>query len=90
MHQAVIALHLQVVQMRHGATLGVFGIGQQRSGGGMRLHHLVGLPGIQVGRLQLFGQLAQAKTAVKGEGRTLGDDEALHGSVLLPLCQLLL
>ena len=90
LHQAVITLHLQMVQMRHGAALGMFGVSQQRGGGGMRLHHFVGLPGIQVGRLQLLGQLAQAQAAVKGKRRTLGNDEALHGTVLLPLRQLLL
>ena len=74
--------------MGDGTALGVLGVGQQRGGGGVRLRHIIGLPGVEVGAAQLLGELAQAQTAVEGEAGALGDDETLHGAVLLPLLQL--
>ena len=75
--QAVIALHLQAVQMCHCAPLGVLGVGQQRSGGGMGLRYIVGLPGVEVGAVQVFGEFALTQATVKREAGTFRDDETL-------------
>ena len=86
--ERIVALHLQAVQMGDGAALGVLGVGQQRSGSGVRLRHVISLPGVEVGAAQLLGELAQAQAAVEGEAGALGNDETLHGPMLLPLLQL--
>ena len=86
--QAVVALHVQGVQVRHGAALGVLGIVKQSGGRGMCLRQVLRLPGMQIGALQLFAQLAQAQGAVEYKAGAFGNDEALQRAMLLPLHQL--
>ena len=63
--------------MCHCAPLGVLGVGQQRSGGGMGLRYIVGLPGVEVGAVQVFGEFALTQATVKREAGTFRDDETL-------------
>ena len=51
--------------MRQAAALGVFGVGQQGCGGGMRIGQRVCAPGSQRRGLQLLQQLALAQARVK-------------------------
>jgi hypothetical protein len=67
------ARHLQAAHVGQRAALGVFGIGQQRGGGGVRVGQVLRAPGGQAGGLQLFEQLALAQGASKAQaGRTTG------------------
>jgi hypothetical protein len=59
------ALHSHPVDVCERAALGVLGVGQQRAGGGLRLHQVLRLPGRKAGGLQMFQQLALAQTGVK-------------------------
>ena len=76
------------MQVRHGTALGVLGIVEQSSGRSMCLRQVLCLPGVQVGALQLFAQLAQAQGAVENKAGAFGNDEALQRAMLLPLHQL--
>ena len=55
----------------------MLGVGQQRSGGGMGLRYIVGLPGVEVGAVQVFGEFALTQATVKREAGTFRDDETL-------------
>ena len=58
------------------APLGVLGIGHERRGSGLGLRQVLRLPGVEVGGLQLFKQLAQAQGSVKLPAGACGDPVA--------------
>ena len=78
--QRIAALHLQLLNVRQRAALGVFGVGQQGGGGGMRMGQVFGVPGAQGGGVQLFEQLALAQGAVKLPFGALAQRQAARGA----------
>ena len=58
-------MDLQAVQMAQRPALGVFGIGQERSGGGVGLRHVLRVPGLQAGGFEVLLQFALAQGGIK-------------------------
>ncbi|MNT13292.1 hypothetical protein D3C72_1482570 [compost metagenome] len=63
--EGIIAHHVDAVHMRQRAALRVFGVLQQRTGGGVGRVQFLRIPGLEAGSAQLLQQLAFAELFVK-------------------------